>query len=206
MIRNLKALGVAVMAVLALGAVAAGSASAEFHSEVAHTTFSGAQEGTHTFTTDPGTVHCKKATFSGTSEKATTNDVTVTFKYEECTLTSIFGNIAVTVSPNECVYTFTTDGIVHVNCPAGKNIVVSGPGCTINVNAGQTLTGNTYTNIGTGTTREVLVHTAAHSIAYSYSGFTCGSGSGTANGTYNGTTKITGTDTNGNHVGIWHQI
>jgi len=205
MIRNLKVLGLAVVAVLALTALAASSASAaNFVSTdgAAHVTIEGAQEGTHTFETDPGTVHCKKATFSGTTTKSTTPEVTVTPAYSECTLTSIFGNIAVTVSMNECDYLFTAGGEVHIVCPAGKTISVSGPGCSITVPGPQTVSKNTFTNLGAGTTMDVQVHTEVTGIEYSYSGFTCGSGSGTKNGKYVGKTTITGVNTNLGHEGI----
>jgi len=203
--RTFKTVCTTMVAALALSA-GASSASAEFHSEVAHTIFSGSQEGTGTFTVDPGTIHCKKATVSGTATTATTNSVTVTPRLEECTLTSIFGNIAVTVNMNECDAIITTNGEGHSICPVGKSVTVSGPGCTITVPGGQTLLGGTFTNIGSGSTREIRGHGNVTGIKYSYSGFTCGSGSGTENGTSTGTGVITATNTEGAHVGIWHQI
>jgi len=203
-----KMKGCAALTVLAGICMAASvsPASAEFHSEGFHTIYTGSQVGTHALSFDPGTVDCKVGTLSGTSTTTTTREITFTEVWKECTLTSIFGNIAVTVNMNECDLLTTTINEVHILCPAGKSISISGPGCSITIPGGQTVLGITFTNLGSGSTREILKHTNVTGTAYSYTGFTCGSGSGTKNGTVNGTTLITGVDTAGAHLGIWHQV
>jgi hypothetical protein len=192
MTRNLKVMGLAVVAALALTAVVASAASAaEFHSSTTNTKITGAQTTTHQFVTDPGTVTCKKATFSGEQAAKTAASITITPSYTECTLATIFGNIAVTVNFNGCDYTFDATGLVHIECPAGKNVVVSGPGCTVTVPA-QTVNKVSYSNTGVAGARDIDVNAEASKIKYSYTGFTCGSGSGTENGTYTGLTTVQG--------------
>src|SRR4051794_17703431 len=110
MIRNFKVMGLAMVAALALTAVAASAASAAttFHAEKAPVTVSGSQVTTHVFTTDPGTVTCTTATFSGTQSTTTTSTQTITPNYSGCTLKTIFGNIAVSVdfATSGCDYLF----------------------------------------------------------------------------------------------------
>jgi hypothetical protein len=201
---RINKLGTLVLAVLALAATQAATASAEplFHSEVEHTLGVGSQEGSIVFTTDPGTVTCNKITGSGTLAKKTATEVTLNSAYSECALKTIFGTIAITINMNGCEYIATADIEVHMICPAGKTMVISGPGCTLTVPP-QSATSVTYTNVGTGTTRELIAEEQGTGITYSYSGFTCGSGTNTTNGTATGKVRITATDTNGKHVGIW---
>jgi hypothetical protein len=61
MARNLKALCLAVFALLAVSAGMASAASAaEYHSEITNTTIKGEQVGEETLTFNAGTVKCKK--------------------------------------------------------------------------------------------------------------------------------------------------
>ena len=197
MIRNLKVLGLAVAAVLAVSVVGVSAASAaEFHSETAKTKVTGAQTTTHKFKTDPGEVTCKVATFAGEQTTATASTITITPTYKECTLFSaIFGNIAVSVdfATGECDYVFNASGHTEIKCnKAGGNVTVSGPGCTVTIPPQTLATGNTFSTTGAGTSRDIDVVTNASGIKYSYSGFTCGSGTNTTNGTYTGNTTVQG--------------
>src|SRR3954453_24012956 len=65
MIRNMKALGLAVISVLAMGAISASAASAvEFHSEALNTTYKATGDGEQVFVTPAGTVTCTNVTGS----------------------------------------------------------------------------------------------------------------------------------------------
>jgi len=205
MIRNLKALGLAMAAMFALSAVGVSAASAaEFHSEATHTTLHAEQTNTHVFTTDVGTVTCETATFHGTTASKTTPEITITPTYTGCDLHSIFGEIAVTVNFNGCDYNFTEEAQpVHIVCPESKTISVSGPGCKVTV-PGQTVGTVSYTNTGSGSSRTTDVNATVSGIKYSYSGFLCGSGSNTTNGTYNGTAEVSGSS-GGVQVGVWYE-
>jgi hypothetical protein len=192
------------VAVVVLAMLPAGASAAVFHSEVTHTVLSGSQVGTASVSGDPGTITCKKATANGTATGTTTSAVTIFGEASECTLATIFGNISVTVNTNGCDSLITADGTLHGQCPAGKNVVVSGPGCTITIPA---QTGGTadYVNQGSGSSRHLTIVSTGKGIQYSYSGFTCGSGTGTSNGTATGTATVIGKDSLGKQVGIWFE-
>ena len=114
MIRNLKALGLALLAICALGAVASSAASAavehDFHAdgEKAVTTATGAN---HEFLVGSNPVKCKKVQAEGTQVgkgSGTTwaaDEITVTPHYEECE----FGGKPATVDFMHCAYKFDSD-------------------------------------------------------------------------------------------------
>jgi hypothetical protein len=197
MIRNLKSLGLALMAVAAFGVVGVSAASAaEFHSEGATTTLTGTQTSQHVFTTTAGTVKCNTATFSGTQSGATTQFVTVTPFYSGCTA---FGFINVPIHVNGCTYTFDANnsGQVQIKCPAGKVIEITTPGgCTTTIGSQSGLKSTSYSVEGSGTTRELTKHTNISGLHYGECGTT------RTNGTLVGTTKIT-VELFGKHVGFW---
>ncbi len=210
MTRKFKALGLAILALCAMSAFAASSASANFDGEVEHVNLEGNQTGNHVFTTAVGTVTCKKAKFTGTSLSGTavvggwtTSDITVAASYSECTA---FG-FSATVNMNGCEYTMTRTtidansvpiGPVHVICPGTNKIKIVAAGfCTMEVGA-QTPEGHvSYKNEGAGKSRDVLVTSTVTGISYSGN---CGSGSG---GTYSGGVTTKGFNTAGEQVGIW---
>jgi hypothetical protein len=210
MICNAKVLSLAVGAALALtGLVASAASAASFHAEKSPSTITGSQTATHTLTTDYGLVACTTATFYGETSGLTTTQQTITPTYSSCTLATIFGSIAVTVNLNGCDYLFTANGEAHINCPAGANVVLSSPGCTLTFPPQTIENAVQYTSAGAGTTRDLIAHMTVkngagnNGLDYSYSGFGCGSGSGTTNGTYIGNTTLTGSTGGVGHVGIW---
>lgn len=226
MTRKIKALGLALVAAFAMSAVAASSASAShpfhFGSEEVHTEITGTQHaGEDVFTTNGGTVKCNTATYTATTNATKVTDITVTPHYTSC---KAFGFINVPIDMDGCDYTFTTgtlettaggvedyEGSVHIVCPGTGHehaIRITAPGCEVTVPA-QTPTGGkiTFTNIGSGTTRQVTVDVALTGIHYTeheISGFpNCNTETVTeTNGTYNGSALITGKKTTGVQVGI----
>ena len=226
MIRNLKALGLALVAVFAMSAVAAGSASAEeyaFHSSASFTTLTGSQSGAtnDVFTTDAGTVTCNTATYHGAISAAETTTISLAPTYSSCTLEP-FGSAV--VSPNGCEYLIHAETQVDENdfetateivCPSGKEITVVASlfgttKCTVHIPPQSLGTGITVTNQTTAAgVSDIQAHISFSGITYTEtpgSGFGACEGSGgatTHNGTYTGLATITGEDKKGNPLHIW---
>lgn len=174
MTRNLKVLGLALAAVLAMTAVAASSASAHyvFTSEAGSTSVTGSQIGKHKFTTGGQSVECSIAKFSGTQTGTSANELTITPTYETCT----YAGKTTHVTMNGCDYLFTgattadgKHGIVHVKCPVGKVIEVhitdfpsAGLTCTLTIAAQTPAGGYTANNAAVG--KDVEVNATASGI------------------------------------------
>jgi len=151
MIRNFKAFGLALVAVLALGAIAAQGASAvpltvEGIASGGTVFPLGDQDGkTHTFTSSAGNVVCTEASFpakGSVGAGGAVNEITVTPSYPTEKLGGgnncvAFGFANAHVKTNGCTYTFTTPTVVspgvvtwhgsqvHLECPAGKVIEIT---------------------------------------------------------------------------------
>jgi len=208
MIRHVKVLGLALVAVFALGATLASGASAfSFHfnskSPDGHTIVKGTQIGIHKITTTAGEITCEEASVTGTMTETTATDITLTPTYSKCHINFFGSKVSATINMNGCQYTLTSHQTVGgatlaankhlVNCTKAMEVVAAG--CTIKINTGQTIGGLTIAN-GAG---DIVVTTNSTGIAYSHSGFTCGTGSGTT-GTYKGETTLKGSDTEGKQV------
>jgi len=218
MTRNLKALGLALVAVFAMSAVMASAASAEsafkFKSEGTPTKLTGKQHaGNDVFTTHTGTVSCNEAKYSGEQVGTEVSEVTVTPVYSEC---KAFGLFNVPVTTNGCVYTFKTGtktgatyaGSVSIVCPEGKVIEVEAPGCTVTVGSQANVGGITFTNIGTTTTREVTLDVNINTLKYEehrpFFGICSTNTVPTTGGTYVGAGVVTGSNPVTNaHLGIF---
>ena len=220
MSRNLKVLGLALVAAMALSAVVASAASAQafnFKSEASPTTLTGKRHGTNKeiFETDGGTVTCNEAIYHGQTNVTATSDINITPTYSNCTA---FGFVSVPIDTEGCSYTFTTltkegsnfEGAMHILCPGGKSMRVTAPGCEVTIGE-QTPTGGkiTFTNLGSGATREITVDvalTGTHYIEDEIAGLpNCTSaGTTTSNGTYKGAWLVTGeTPGTTTHTGVW---
>jgi hypothetical protein len=199
----------AILAAIAVLALTAGAArAAEFHGEVEHTTLTGTQETKHVITLNAGSTHCAKSTNEGTSSAKTESRWTLSIVFAECKLTAFGGeSLASTIDTNGLHITLTILPFgLHITSgtEAGKSLQLTAPFCTITIGP-QSLAAAKYTNVGAGTTREVIVTTEVSKLKYTQSAF-CPTGGGTfENGTYTGTTRVTGEDTAGGHVGIWYE-
>jgi hypothetical protein len=207
MIRKVKALSLAFVAVIAMSALSASAASAEFfHSEASHTLLDGSQLGTDVFTTNAGTVSCEEATYSGTQSAATVKSITVFPKYSKCTA---FGFVSATIDvPAGCGYTFTPTepNRIHIVGCNTTPITVTAFNCWVTVKD-QTPAGTVhYHTGGSGTTHDITVTVNLTGITYTQHNKSfpfCGGGAGTFNnGKYTGEATVEGTDTLENHVGI----
>jgi hypothetical protein len=207
MTRKLKALGLAFVAVLAFGALSATAASAatSFHSEQAHTIIDGTQPVAEddVFTVKAGTVKCTSATYSGTTEAATTTTVKVTPAYSGCTA---FGFVSTPVDvPAGCTYTFNaTNDDLAIAC-TGSPITVTAFNCHVKVGTQTATSGISYSTAGSGTARDVTVKANITGLKYtqeskSFPGCTNGT---FEDGKYVGSGTVTGTNTAGGAVGIW---
>jgi uncharacterized membrane protein len=176
MTRNLKALGLALVAMLAMSAVVASAASAQAttakftamdntYPESFHGTNAAGQE---TFATEAGTFECA-STFSG-SVAAATQHFVVTPVYSGC---KAFGPWNATVAMEGCTYTYqitTTltnphryQAHVAVVCPPGKAIKVVAGTCEIAIPAQPGLTTVDLEN--NATTTSILIRPTVGPVA-----------------------------------------
>lgn len=127
--RNFKALGLALVAVFAMSALAASAAQAtqQYHSSGEPTSLSGSQTTKNVFhVPGAGTVECSTATFAGTQPTKTASDVTITPTYSGCIA---FGFSTTHITTNGCQYTFTTPtnfkAVSDVVCPGSNKIKIT---------------------------------------------------------------------------------
>jgi hypothetical protein len=208
--RKLKALGLALVAALALTAVMASAASAQFTSTSTHTILSGTQEGNHVFTAGEGFggVTCTEASFSGTGTATEESEQKITPTYSNCT--DSFGRV-VDLDNSSLAYTFTSgaskgtvdiSGSMTLTITDSKNHESAGSViCTVTIGAQTGVNGVTYHDNGEG----VKVTSNSTNVKNTTSGgfFNCGIGNGEHSaGTYKGTTNMTGKNTSGTEVDI----
>jgi len=132
MIRKFKALGVAVVAVLALSAVVASAASATNFTASKYPTSATATSavGNDDFKTEAGSIECHGHFLVDPLSEAS-ETVTVTPTYTGCKAFS--GLISATVHMNGCDYVFHTNGEVDVECPKGKQIEITAGTCLVDI-------------------------------------------------------------------------
>lgn len=214
MIRNLKALGLALVAVLALGAITASSALAAFEAEGTPVRVTRSANNTQEFTYNEGVV-TKCTTVGGSGEQAISPSEDFRFNptLSGCTFPA-FGATA-EVSMNGCGYTFTsamgsTSMSTHIACPEGQSIDITvktfgSTLCDLHI-APQTPGGTiAASNVGSGTTREFKISLNVNGISGTRTGSSlCGPATSTT-GTYSGEVNLTGETTGPApaHVGIF---
>ncbi len=230
MIRNLKMLGLALVAVCAMGAVAASAASANANywftaPSSDWTKLSGGQPSKFNDRFQvvgktggaPGITTCETTTYTGSTSATTTTTISLKPAYGGCELEP-FGKATITTTG--CEYVIHTDPlgdttngnydtVTTIECTAGNEIKIEAKvggvlKCTVNVPPQNLGTGITLTNTaGGGLTAAISFST----ITYTQ---TAGTGSGAcstempalANGTYTGAATITGENTTGGAVAI----
>jgi hypothetical protein len=193
MIRNLKSLGLALVAVLAMSAVVASAASAaiEYTSSPSPQPATGSNaSGKETFTTPGGTVQCNS--HFAASVTTGSKSLTVTPSYETCVA---FGFLNANVVENNCDYVFkpatklATDHYSHgvdVSCPAGSAIVITAGTCEVQVPAQTGLSSVTTQNVAGGAVT-VVPNVGSITMNVTKDGFGCPfTGTGHTTGTYHG--------------------
>jgi opacity protein-like surface antigen len=208
MTRNLKVLGLALVAAFALTAVMASAASAQFTSNLEPTVLSGTQKtGTlDKFTAGSGfsSITCETATFAGEAKTKSVEFLDIAPTYSNCK--DSLGRV-VDIVENTLNYRFTsgsgvnggTKGQVDIT---GKIKMTATPRegstseCTIVIEGPQNVGGVTYTNLGG--TKGIEVTTHATGIKSTLTGIPslfggCGVfNASQTNGTYDGTAIVTG--------------
>ena len=228
MIRNLKVLGLALVAVFALSAMAASAASADdFTAESYPVTLTGTHDPetpADKFTTTGGSVECPNATYHATASGATTA-LTVTPEFNSPNDTcKAFGLLPTIIDMNGCTFTFnvnagTTTGTVDIhectNPATGIAVTVNDntagtmtTKCTVHVEEQTGINGVTYKNVGAGATREVTIEINSNNVKYTETAGTgfgaCGTGVTHTNGTFVGKAIVTGeVDEASTHVGLF---
>lgn len=198
MTRNLKALGLALLAVCAIGAaVAAASASAAdifTCTEKSNCAATGIATNV-TFGTKSSSLStvCEKETYSATVQSSATQ-ITVTEALDNCEMSGL-GSYQ--FHTNGCDYILTgsttarlktdgvtneTDALTKIDCPKGKMIVSTGSGCTVKTPGvtpadgpaqNQSLHGVTYVKEGAGSTESIKVTFTVDGIEYTSEGAFC---------------------------------
>jgi hypothetical protein len=204
--RKVKALGLALVAALAMSAMAVSAARAEFHATTDHVSLSGSQVGKHEITVGGGFggITCTTASLSGTKTAATESSLVLTPNYTGCT--DSFGRtVHVTV---EAKYRFTTPttttGSANVHIEGTFRITITNgsgvPICHVTLHS-QTNNNVVYHTI----TGEITITTATNNMNTTTSGgfLNCGVANGQhTGGSYLGHTTLKGTSTAGETVWI----
>jgi hypothetical protein len=230
MARKLKQLGLALVAVFALGAMSASVASAAeefwFKSDGDWTMLVGKQKVVNgdVFTTDAGKVTCEETTYSGSTAITTDSSITLRPTFSGCEIQGIGFS---TIDMNKCGYVFTADKLTagpkydvetEIECEnVGEEITVTTwltkkvdeekgtIKCTIHITQQKLGTGMVLTNNGKApNTIEAVINLSG--IKYTQ---TAGTGLGkctttgeTANGSYIGEVIIEGKNTAGEETEI----
>lgn len=199
--RNLKALGLALVAVFAMSAVAASgaqAAAAHFTAGTGGTTSTTTVTEQHpnfetqTFETTSGFIECEEASGMATAPATTTEEESEEVGFEACN----FGGLFATVNTNGCQFKFHagtktaagSEGTVDVVCPGTAKIEIVAAGCTVTVGSQNGKSNIIYTNVQTpGKPKEVTTHAVVNNISYEHHGISCGTGSANT-GVYEGTT------------------
>jgi hypothetical protein len=214
MSHKLKALGLGLVAMMAVGALAVMNASAStggHFTAPAHSIIKGTEVAGSSHQLEfvshglEGGIVCDEVTYSDyTSTQATETQVSVTPTYKKCHTTGAAAGTT-TVHVNGCSYRFTVGvgatGTADVVCPAGSAIVITHPNCTITVPAQNNIGTLNYT-----TTTESGVHALTLDVNASFStqyhGGICIFTGTSHTGTLSGSATVRGFDTNNNPVGI----
>jgi hypothetical protein len=204
MTRKLKILGLTLLAIFAMGALAASPAFAEsfaFHSASSHTTLLGAGVGTEKFIVDGGSVTCEGTDYEGTASGEELAEVTVVPKFKSCKL----GAFTSTVTVNSCKYVLapvtkkegTYKAKLSLSCSGGDSIKVVATAfgttkCTVHFPP-QELGEVTVSEVSED---DIKVVADIENIMYSQTSGTglgfCPKAEGTANGSYEGETVVAG--------------
>jgi len=206
MIRNLKGLGVAFVAMLAVGAAAASAAQAapaHFTAEKGTTKITGTSEGTNNqvFTTAAGAIECH-GSFTSENEPTTTEELTVKGSYGPCN--KLFG-IEPKVNMGGCHYTFhageydsekdASTGTADLVCnetEGNEFITISvGFACTVTVPPKNGLGPIHFENKEVEGRKIVTVNPTVNNIKYTSKGLFCPNVT-KENGTYEGGVIVEG--------------
>lgn len=123
---RIRTIGLALVAIFAMSAVVASAAQANFTTGSDNTTLTGSG-GVQKFLIPGGEISCPSISGTVTGVPTTAVDITAVPVYPAtgCTLTESGVSHEAKIDVEGCSFTFTTDGKVHILCPAGKVIKVT---------------------------------------------------------------------------------
>jgi len=181
MLRIFKGVGLALMAVLAIGVFSAGAASAAEFEAAGEGTLGGSGGAGETFSTEAGDIICSKSTFSGTVKSGKQESATIHPTYSGC---KAFGFPSATVNTEKCNYVFKPsveveagvfDGKVDVSCGTGESIKITSATCSAEVKSQTGLANVETTNKTVSGKMDIDVHLSITGIAYTVTndGFFC---------------------------------
>jgi hypothetical protein len=206
MTTNLKAAGLALVALLAMSALAS-TASAQFESEAESTNLTRSSNAMQKYAPSTGAtaIECTTITFTGTQFGKANTTVTIAPIYENC---ETFLGAPTAVTTNGCKYVFhlaqgSTTGTVDIECEAGKAIEIEvGNICKYTIGTQTGLSSVSFKTTGSGATREVIAEPNIDGIVSTRTtnDFFCPA---SGLGTYTGSVTTTGETAEGNHVGIF---
>jgi hypothetical protein len=220
MTRNIKTLGLALVAVFAFSAVIASAAQANvFMAESYPVHLKGEQVAgeKHVFEITGSKVECSTAKFTtrGAQLTAASGEATIDPVYETCTA---FGFVGSEVKMNGCHYKFHVghntaadvyEGTVDLICPTGSEVEIIAGTCVAKMAAQSGLSKVEYINMTEVSPKDVTVKAKVEHIKVNVtaSGFLCplttGVHEGAAGAKYTGNTTVTGIEkTLGTAVGI----
>lgn len=204
MTRNLKVLGLALVAMFAMSVVVASAASAAVfkNPEGKSAKIEASQIGTHVFSVEGSNVECENATFTSEGEVASgTTVVRVTPVYTGC---KAFGFLNATITTTGCHYdihmttetsSVTFDGHIAVVCTGANKITIVAGTCEATVGSQEGLTEVMSKNRPAETPDDIVLEANVTGIKTNKvkDGFLCPlSGTGETTGTYVGDTKVIG--------------
>jgi len=204
MIRNLKVLGLALVAIFAMSAMVAQAASANFTAGADEITITGTQDTPNVLKVTNSEIECKIATFHGTAKSATTTlaSVTVTPTYTECADKSFglttkvdgFGHFG---EADKCDYVIRATGANNVDlvCTGSADVTVTSGTCTVHIPPQNGIGKLTFTNGVSKTTgkKDITVDLQITNITGTHTdGFLCpfSGGGHFANGALTGSVTV----------------
>lgn len=215
MTRNLRALGLALVAVFVMSAWMASAASAhtpaKFTVEVEESTLRSEETVTNILSVTGVETFCEVVSYHGVSPAGTVSAEALTSmpSYSECKAESIIGTVNATVTgfkAGECEYRIRANQTADLECAAGKEVTVDAGPCTIHIPPQSGLGTITFTTeiFGNGI-HDLLVHINFSNLTTNHTdGFGCPlpSGGESATATAVGTTTAWAESTPGTKVNL----
>ena len=222
MTRNLKTLGLALVAAFVMSATMAAAAQADpfwIKSDGTPTTVLGGSAGEEAFAFDAGIVNCDEVFYHGSFAGTTVTTLTLTPEFRgECE----FAGKSAVIDLNGCSYVFHTHTKKEVtkftvtttlSCPAGNELTITTIGvggtlkCTEHIPPQTIATGITFTNATEGIKHIEVDINITTGLTYTQKAGTgagaCANGNDTANGQYVGNVDIAGGNTLGEATNLW---
>jgi hypothetical protein len=212
---KLKALGLGLIAAMAMGSFAVVNASAtvsgHFTQDSGGTATITGKESFGTahrlkFASDGGTpIECDVAHYSGTVAAATVTTMEVVPAYSQChTEKEAAGTV--TVDVNKCSFVFhsgTGHATTGLKCPAGvAGILITHPNCTMRMPPQEKLSGVTYTQTTEATKHTITLDATVSKITAHYEGGICIFLGTTHSATMTGSATVEGLNAGGTRVNV----